>query len=211
LTPSTASARLPYRDTELMVERTARLKVLAPGVESSEKGLGPALEEASPRFEHGLVELPAQLARVRRDPSCRLGVARCRRELAGCDLGCDAVSIPDGTALEQQVGEANAVGLPEPEEEIPRPCKEAHAGARVGRGGKLQRRTDVLVVVVELVHEPLPAGREPFLERDTAECREVREVAFPSSRELPGFDKELLDVLTYRLEQSVARPSARRP
>jgi hypothetical protein len=45
-----------------VVERSARLEVLARGLDRAGEGLRQALEDATPRFENRLVELGAQLA-----------------------------------------------------------------------------------------------------------------------------------------------------
>ncbi len=110
------------------------------------------------------------------------------RELPGRDLRLHTVTVPGRTALEQQLGEAKPVGLPEPEEEVSRPAEQPHRGAWIRGRRPLQSRADVLVVVVELIHEPLRAGRQPLLARNVAERREVAQMAFPGSVQLVGVD-----------------------
>lgn len=118
------------------------------------------------------------------------------------------MAVAGGAALEQQLGEAKPVALPEPEEKVSRPGEHAHPRARIRGRRPLQGRPDVLVVVVELVHESRSSGGQPFLARNVCEPLEMAQMAFTRDVELAGLDQELEGVLADGLEQPVPRASS---
>jgi hypothetical protein len=68
-----------------VVERSARLEVLARGLDVACEGLRQALEEAGPRFESGFLEFATQRVCLGQENPCRFGmpmvVASCPAEI----------------------------------------------------------------------------------------------------------------------------------
>jgi hypothetical protein len=152
-----------------VVQVAARRQVLSAGVHGSAERGPQALEETRPGLEHRVVEARAQVPRLSQD-AIRLGeFAQRPGELARRDLRLDPVAVLVVAAVEQKRSQASAVGLAKAEEQIaggahhPGSC----AGIRIHR--PLQGHAHVFVVVVQLVHEPLPAGDPPFLTRHVGE------------------------------------------
>ena len=161
-------ARLTDPDTQLAVQRQARLQVRAAPLGLTGNKLGQALKPARPRLEHRFSDLLAQLACLGQDASRGRQISHRDCQLARRDLRLHPVPITRRAPLEQQLRQAKALSLPKLVEQIARSGEHRQPRTGLRRGRPLHRRADVLIVIVQLIDEPLPPRLKPLLRQTSA-------------------------------------------